>query len=213
MDIEFYGANCVKLKTKETTIVVDDNLEAIGGKTQTTSDSVAVYTSQATKNKTSSSKARLVLDTAGEYEVGDVTVIGTQTRGHMDEEGEETAVVFQFTHGNQTVSVLGHIHPKASDAVQELIGGTDVLMVPVGGNGYTLDATGAASIIKKSEPDVIIPTHYAVDKLSLEVPAAPLDEFMKVVSMTASEPVDSLKLGKSLDGESTQTKLVVLNVK
>ena len=33
MEIEFFGGNCFKLKTKLTTIVVDDNLESLEKKT------------------------------------------------------------------------------------------------------------------------------------------------------------------------------------
>ncbi len=213
MEIEFYGANCLKLKTKEVTILVDDNLTKLGGKTQVSKDNVLVYTNLMLKDETAAEKSRLVIDAAGEYEVGDVTVSGVQTRGHMDEEGSETATVYQFTYGNQTATVLGHIHPNLSDEVQELIGGTDVLFIPVGGNGYTLDATGAASVIKKSEPDVVIPTAYETKGLTNEVPLAPLEEFLKVSSMTADEPIDSFKLGKSTEGDASQTKLVILSAK
>ena len=55
----------------------------------------------------------------------------------------------------------------------------DVLFVPVGGNGYTLDAIGALKIIKKIEPKIIIPTHYADKAIKYEVPQADLDEVMK----------------------------------
>lgn len=213
MDIEFYGGNCLKLKTKEITIVVDDNLKSAGGKMQTAKDNVLVYTQASLIGEAPSEKARIIIDTAGEYEVGDVTVTGVQTRSHMDEKGEESATVYQFTVGAQTVSVLGHVHPDLSDQVEELIGGTDVLILPVGGNGYTLDPTGASSVIKKSEPDVVIPTYYETDGLSFEVPPMPLEEFLKVSSMTPEEPVDSFKLGKTTEGDASQTKLVVLSVK
>ncbi len=213
MEIEFYGANCIKLKTKEVTIVVDDNLSKLGGKTATAKDNVLVYTNTMLHDEKAAEKARLVIDTAGEYEVGDVTVTGLQTRGHMDEEGTETATVYQFTYGNQTVTILGHIHPNTSDEVQELVGGTDAMFIPVGGNGYTLDATGAAGVIKKTEPDVVVPTAYETKGITNEVPFAPLEEFLKVSSMTAEDPEDSLKLSKATEGDASQTRLIVLNVK
>lgn len=211
MDIEFFGANCIRLKTKETTIVIDDNLSMIGGKTITNDKSVLFYTNQTLKDQAATDKARLVIDSAGEFEIGDVTVSGEQTRGHLDEEGDENATVLQFMIDNQTVTILGHVHPDLSEAVVEMIGGTDVLVVPVGGNGYTLDPVAAASIVKKAEPDTVIPTQYEVKQLSYEVPAQTLDEFIKVSSLTANEPVESIKLGK-VDTESSQTKLVVLQV-
>lgn len=212
MDIEFFGANCIRLKTKETTIVVDDNLSKIGGKTITNDKTVLFYTNEHLKDDTASEKARLVIDSAGEFEIGEVTVSGEQTRGHMDEEGKENATVLQFMIENQTVTVLGHVHPELSNAVVEMIGGTDVLIIPVGGNGYTLDPVAATSIIKKAEPGVVIPTQYEIDVLSYEVPAQTLDEFLKVSSLQADEPTESMKLAKA-DTESGQTKVAVLQVK
>lgn len=52
-------------------------------------------------------------------------------------------------YAGQTATFTGHVHPDISDDALELISGTDVLIIPVGGNGFTLDPTGAASIIKK----------------------------------------------------------------
>ena len=213
MEIEFFGANCIRLKTKEAHIVVDDNLSTIGSKTITTDKAALFYTNKELTDASATKQARLVIDTAGEFEIGDVTVTGEQTRSHMDEEGKETATVLLFMVGNQTVTVLGHVHPELSNSVVEMLGGTDVLIIPVGGNGYTLDAVAAASIIKKAEPGVVIPTHYDAKQLKFEVPAQPLEEFIKVASLQAGEPVDSFKIGKSADTESTQTSLVVLQQK
>jgi L-ascorbate metabolism protein UlaG (beta-lactamase superfamily) len=213
MDIEYYGANCFRIKTKGSSIVIDDNLEAIGAKSVTKDKDVVVYTSEMLKDKKALSKARLVLDSAGEYEVGDVSVKALQTRAHMDEEGVETATVYQFLYENMSVIILGHIHPDLSDDVIEMAGGTDVLVVPVGGNGYTLDVVGATNVIKKIEPDAVVPSQYAIKGLNYEVLANPLDEFMKTSGMQSAEPIDSYKVGKSSAELSGQTHLVLINAK
>ncbi|MCA9328471.1 MBL fold metallo-hydrolase, partial [Candidatus Saccharibacteria bacterium] len=156
MELEFFGGNCFRIKTKSTTLVVDDNLSKLGKKSIQSDKTVAFYTSNNVFDERAAAQSRLSFVTPGEFEVGDVTVNGVQARGHMDEEGKLTANVFQFMHGGQTISVLGHVHPDISDEVVELISGTDVLVVPVGGNGFTLDPVGAASIIKKTEPNVVV---------------------------------------------------------
>ncbi|MCA9323474.1 MBL fold metallo-hydrolase [Candidatus Saccharibacteria bacterium] len=213
MELEFFGGNCFRIKTKNTTIVVDDNLSKLGKKSINSDKTVAFYTSKTVLDEKSAAQSRLSFATPGEFEVGDVTVNGVQARGHMDEEGNQTSNVFQFMHGGQTISVLGHVHPDISDEVVELISGTDVLVVPVGGNGFTLDPVGAASIIKKTEPNVVVPAHYDISGVSYEVPAQPLEEFLKVASLTADEPQESLKLSKASEDVGTQTKVVVLKVK
>ncbi len=212
MEIEFFGANCFRIKTKSTTIVVDDNLSKIGGKSIQSDKTVAFYTSAATKDDEAAKKSRLVLESPGEFEVGDVTVKGTQTRAHTDSEEEQTATVYQFMVSGLTVTVLGHVHPNLSDEVLEAVGGTDVLILPVGGNGFTLDKVGAMSVIKSVEPSVVIPSQYEVEGLNYEVPAETLDEFNKVSSFDLGEQVDSYKVTRSADDGKSQTRAVVLKV-
>lgn len=210
MELEFFGGNCFRIKTKNTTIVVDDNLGQIGSKSIQNDKTVGFYTSEITYDEKAASHSRLVIRSAGEFEVGDVTVHGVQARSHMDEEGKRSAQVFQFMHSGQTITILGHIHPEISDEVTELISGTDVLVIPVGGNGYTLDPVGAASIIKKAEPGFIVPSQYSISGLNYEIPALTIDEFAKVMSLNMDDEQPSLKLVKSGDELSTQTKVVVL---
>lgn len=211
MEIEFFGGNCFRIKTKQTTIVVDDNLESLGKKSILGEKTAAFFTSPSIA-RPAKNMSYLTIDTPGEFEVGDVTVKGAQTRAHIDEEGKETATVFQFMHDGQSVSVLGHVHPDMSVATLELISGTDILVLPVGGNGYTIDPVGAASVIKKTEPSIVIPSQYEIKGLSYEVPAQPLEEFTKVASLTYEAPIEVLKLAKLPDDSTAQTKLVVLSV-
>ncbi len=212
MEIEFYGANCFKIKSKQASIVIDDDLDTRGSKNVTKDKDVLVVTNKSIKHDKSSGLARLTLESAGEFEVGDISVQGVQTRGHLDTDEEQTATVFQCTYGGASVTILGHIHPDLSDEVQELAGGTDVLIVPVGGNGYTLDATGATKAIKAIEPDVVIPAYYDESGLTFEVPTAPLDDFVKTSGLNFEEKSDSHKVGKT-SSESGQTQLVVLETK
>ncbi|MCA9328768.1 hypothetical protein KC959_03280, partial [Candidatus Saccharibacteria bacterium] len=66
---------------------------------------------------------------------------------------------------------------------------------------------------KKTDPNVVVPAHYDISGVSYEVPAQPLEEFLKVASLTADEPQESLKLSKASEDVGTQTKVVVLKVK
>lgn len=213
MEIEFFGANCFRIKTKNASIVIDDNLATIGGKTITKETDVAIFTSKLLENEHATKKARLTLDSAGEFEIGDISVKAVQTRAHMDAEVAETATVFQCLYEGTTVTILGHIHPDIADNVIELAGGTDVMIVPVGGNGYTLDAVGAVSAIKKIEPEAIIPSYYDAPELTFEVPAAPLDDFRKASALPEAEQKDSYKVDKPNPDLVGKAHLIVLNIK
>jgi L-ascorbate metabolism protein UlaG (beta-lactamase superfamily) len=213
MEIEFFGANCFRIKTKNASIVIDDNLSDIGGKTITKETDIAIFTSTVLENEKTKTKARLTLDSAGEYEIGDVSVRAVQTRAHMDPEGDATGAVFQCMFEGTTVTILGHIHPDFADDVIEFAGGTDVVIVPVGGNGFTLDVVGALSVIKKIEPEVVIPSQYNIPGFKYEVSAAPLEDFKKASALPETEAKDVYKVGKPDPELVGKTHLVVLNVK
>ncbi len=213
MEIEFHGANCVTIKTKNSSVVIDDNLKSLGKKTVTKATDVALFTNKNLVDESTVSVARLTIDSAGEFEIGDLSIKSLQTRSHMDEASDETANVFQFLYQGTTVTVLGHVHPDVTNDVLEMIGGTDVLVVPVGGNGYTLDVVGANSVIKKAEPDVVIPTHFEDKNLDFPVPASPLSDFVTASGLKSTEPMDVYKVNKPDAELAGSTHLVILNAR
>ena len=78
----------------------------------------------------------------------------------------------------------------------------------MGGNGYTLDGIGALKIIKKIEPKIVIPTHYADQGVSYEVPQQELDAVLQQLSMEPAETVEKLKIKGPAMGDTT--KLIVI---
>lgn len=207
MDLQYYGANCIKITSRKAVVVIDDNLGVLGLKRISKAGDVLAYS---TKHEPVTIEAKLVIDMPGEYEVSDVSVRGIPARSHMDEEGKKTATIFKFMVEDIDVVSLGHIYPELTDDQLEAIGTVDVLLIPVGGNGYTLDPIGALKLIKKIEPKLVIPTHYADSAISYPVPQQELENALKELAMEPRESVDKLKL-KSTDFISDLTQLVVLN--
>jgi L-ascorbate metabolism protein UlaG (beta-lactamase superfamily) len=205
LELQYFGANCVKLSTKTATLVVDDNLASLGLKPVTKPDDIAVFTSQQTKSPQS---AKLAIDSPGEYEVSDVSIQGIAARAHTGEPKTQGSTIFKIVADNIRVGVLGHIHPELSDAQLESLGTVDVLVVPVGGGGYTLDPVEALKLIKKIEPKTVIPTHFADKASKYEVPQLELSEILKELAMEPKETVAKLKLKPADWGEGTQ--LIVL---
>lgn len=203
MDLQFHGANCISLSHKGTRLVVDDNLAQLGGKSVTRPDDVALCT----MHPNDKLEARLTFDGPGEYEVGDVSIIGVAARAHMDEDGFR-ATMFKLIIGEHSVLVTGHVYPELSEAQLEAIGLVDVLMVPVGGNGYTVDPVGALKLIKAIEPKLVVPTHYADKSLKFPVPQQELPAALKELSMEPKETITKLRLKPAELTDVTQ--LVVL---
>lgn len=206
MDIQFYGANCIRLSNKKASLIFDDNLADLGLPAVTKPGEIALFTGIHSEPK---KDVKLVIDYPGEYEVSNVSIRGVATRGHMEEEGERSAVIYRMIMDDLKVVVLGHVYPELSEEQLEAIGMVDVLFIPVGGSGYTLDPVGALKLIKKIEPKLVIPTHYADDKVNYPVPQTSLEEALKTLAMEPRETVDKLKL-KAADLSETM-QLVVLS--
>jgi L-ascorbate metabolism protein UlaG (beta-lactamase superfamily) len=204
VDLQFYGANCLSLTHKGARIVIDDNLADLGAKSVTKPDDVALFTGV----HGAAAPARLTFDSPGEYEVSDVSVVGFAARAHIDEAGTLNASMFKLTAGDVSILVTGHIYPELTDDELETIGIVDLLIVPVGGNGYTIDPVGALKLIKDIEPKLVVPSHYADKALKYSVPQQELSNALKELAMEPKETVAKLKLKH---GElSDLTQLVIL---
>jgi L-ascorbate metabolism protein UlaG (beta-lactamase superfamily) len=127
----------------------------------------------------------------------------------MDEENTARATIYTLEADGARVAVLGHIYPELSEDQLEQIGMVDIVVVPMGNSGYTLDAVGALKIIKQIEPKVVIPTHYADKSINYEVPQVELADALKNLGMEVSETLDKYKYkGTEL---SDTIRLIVLN--
>jgi len=203
MEAEFYGANCIRLRTKSVSVVVDD-YEADKGKIITKPSDVTVFT----KENNQKINSVFSIDQPGEYEVKDISIHGIAARAHTDSEAEKTSTIYRFVINDFRVVVTGHIYPDLSEQQLESIGMVDILFVPVGGNGFTMDSIGALKVIRKIGPSVVVPTHYADKGVKYEVPQAELDEVRKTLSMEPTEELDHLKLKSREFAEGT--KLIIL---
>jgi L-ascorbate metabolism protein UlaG (beta-lactamase superfamily) len=204
MDLQFYGANCVTLSVKNTRIVVDDNLAELGGKSATKAGDIALFTGAHGNSK---AEVKLSVDLPGEYEVSDISIMGIAARAHLDEKGLN-ATMYKITSGDTTVLVTGHIYPELSEKQLEAIGIVDVMLVPVGGSGYTLDPIGALKMIKAIEPKVIVPTHYDEKGLNYPVPQVELSAALHDLAMEPSETTTKLRVKPA--ELSDVTRLIVL---
>jgi L-ascorbate metabolism protein UlaG (beta-lactamase superfamily) len=206
MELQFYGANCLRLTTKKATVVVDDNLADLGLRTVTKPDDISLRTSA---KLVPAHEARFSAEMPGEYEIAGAVIHGVAARAHMDKENEQTAVIYTVEADDIKVAIIGHIYPELSEDQLEQIGLVDIAVIPVGNSGYTMDAVGALKIIKAIEPKVVIPVHYADKALKYEVPQAELAEALKTLGMEAAETLDKYK-PKIVELTDT-TRLIVLN--
>ena len=205
MDIQFYGANCVALSTGKVRVVVDDNLIDLGGKAVLKAGDIALYTAA---HSLPEQEVKMIINGPGEFEASDVSVYGIPMRAHIDEEKQTNSTMYKIVANDIKVLVTGHIYPEISESQLEAVGVVDVLIVPVGGNGYTLDPVGATTLIKEIEPKLVIPVYYDDSTLKLPMPAQGLDQALQGLGMEPRERTAKLKVKSSDLGETVQ--LVVL---
>ncbi len=205
MELQYFGANCLRITTKRAAIVVDDNLSSLGLKPITKPTDISLHSFA----QAAAAASRFTANTPGEYEISAVLIHGIAARSHSDEPGQKSAIIYILSADNLKLAILGHIHPDLSEEQLEQIGLVDVAVVPVGDSGYTLDGAGALQVIKKIEPKIVIPTHYADKALKYEVPQVELAEALKNLAMEPLETVDKYKPNRA-DWTDT-ARLVILN--
>jgi L-ascorbate metabolism protein UlaG (beta-lactamase superfamily) len=177
----------------------------LGQKSVTKPGDIVLYTGEA---HGSPKDAKITIAGPGEYEVSNISITGIAARSHMDEDSKSSATMFKVVIGELSVLFVGHVYPSLSDTQLETIGMIDVAVVPVGGNGYTLDAIGALKIIKDIEPKIVVPTHYDEKGFNFEVPQQTLEQAVQALGMDIKETTTKLKLKPTELAETTQLIVV-----
>lgn len=176
-DIEYKGAGSVIISTKEARVVVDPKLSLFGLKDVQTKGSVELLTEE--RFVVNDEDAILVIDSPGEYGVDGFDITGVAARRYIDREDEVMiATMYRVVIGDMRIGIVGNIDKKLSDEQLEGLGVIDLLILPIGGGGYTLDAVDAAKVIRMIDPKVVIPVHYADSALRYEVPQDELQLFI-----------------------------------
>ena len=176
-DLEYKGANAVVLTTKQATVLFDPNLSIVGLKDIMHKGAVEITTEESFK--VLNDDLRVLIEGPGEYEVADLSIRGIPASRHIDTNDKKAATIYRLEIGDIRIGVLGNIAPNLSDEQRESLGVVDVLVIPVGGGGYTLDATSASILVRHIDPKVVIPVHYADTALKYEVPQDVLETFVK----------------------------------
>jgi L-ascorbate metabolism protein UlaG (beta-lactamase superfamily) len=192
-DIEYKGANAVIFTTKKLKVVVDPGLDIAGHKDVAVKDSVVLLTEDRLRPK--SNDYRLLFDGPGEYEVGDVSIVGVAARRNIDAEDQgKASTIYRLTIDDTKIAVLGNIAPKLDDDQLEAIGMVDIVVVPVGGGGLTLDSKDAAAIVRQIEPKAVVPVHFDDPALKYEVPQEKADLIVTELSAGVIEAGPKFKL-------------------
>ncbi len=214
MDVTWLGHGCFRLRGRGAAVVTDPYPPTIGLKlARMDADLVTV-----SHDHDDHSYTQVVRDGAyevrgpGEYEVAGVSVIGLPTY-HDAEKGAKRGrnTVYLIEIDDVRICHLGDLGHKLDDVEAEAVAAPDVLLVPVGGR-TTMNGELAAEVVRQLEPRYVVPMHYAIAGLKVELDS--VDRFLKEMGVAAavSEPQPKLSVQKSSVSEF-ETKVVVLEPK
>ena len=210
MEIVWYGLSCFRLKDRHhATIVTDPYHGKVGLPQLKLKGDVVTISHDATGHNNSSavSGRRRELSGPGEYEIGNVFITGIATVGEANKNGN---ILYLFDYGGLTIAHLGDMFEVPSQTQIEALEQVDILLVPAGG-GSSLNAAKAAELVSMLEPGVVIPMHYKIPGLKLDLEG--VDRFLKEMGVNDPLEEDSLKLSKSNVTEETQVVLLSPRIK
>jgi L-ascorbate metabolism protein UlaG (beta-lactamase superfamily) len=210
MEITWFGLACFRLTERNLATVVTDPYDCqVAGyePLKLRADVVTVSHEAPGHSYTSGVKGYShVINTPGEFEIGNVFITGIQTNGYGKNDVDEPRnTLYVFDYEGVTVAHLGDLRRVPSQTEIEALGTVHIVLVPVGGGGG-LNAAKAAEVVSLLEPGFVIPMHYGTSACNLKL--APLSKFLKEMGLGSINPQPSLKVTKSMIPE--ETRVVVL---
>ncbi len=221
MQLHWYGQSFFKINTKnqkgeDVVIAIDPYHKNYGLKTPSKfgADILLISHDHPDHNNiqlikgTGLSPEPFVISGPGEYEIKGVMIYGIPSyhdNNQGAERGENTIYLIE-TEGIW-LAHLGDLGQKTLENGQlEQLRNVDILLIPVGGT-YTIDAKDASNIISQIEPRIIIPMHYKIQGLKLNIDG--VNKFVKEMGLKAEEITGKFKIQKK-NLPQEETKLIIL---
>lgn len=208
MELTWYGLSCFRLTERGQAAVVTDpyhnNLGLPALKVR--GDVVTVsHDARGHNNVAAVAGHKHLLTGPGEYEIGGVFITGIATTQQKE---TRRNVLYLFDFSGLTIAHLGDIEKVPNQTQIEALEQVNILLVPVGG-GHSLNAAQAAEFVSLLEPSVVVPMHYQIPKLKLELDS--VERFLKEMGVTEVSEESSLKITSS--GLPDETQVVLLTPK
>ena len=214
MDICWWGHSCFCVREAGVTVVMDPHDSSVDFRLpRTKADIVTVSHHHPHHDDLASIFGEYkLIDGPGEYEIRSVFVTGLATyprrRSTEDTMPPNRNVVFALDFDGLVVCHLGDLANVPDQEQVEALGDVDVLLVPVGGGGDSLNASQAAEVVRRIEPRLVVPMH--CPPMAVEGKGGSIDRFLKEMGGREVLPAELVRISASNLPEETQA--VVLNV-
>jgi hypothetical protein len=145
-----------------------------------------------------------ILTGPGEYEIGGVFISGIGLHD-VEVPSPRWNVSYLFQYNGLTVLHLGDLSHVPDQSTIEALGEVNAVLVPVGG-GNALRAGQAAEVVALIEPHFVVPMHYALPGLNIELDS--VEKFIKAMGISKVQEEDNLKITSGMLPEQPQVILL-----
>lgn len=205
MEITWYGLSCFRMtERKHATVVTDPYASSLGlPPLKLKGDVITVSHDAKGHNQPDGvSGYQHVLSGPGEYEIGNVFITGIATPGEVK---SLQNIIYLFDYDGLTVAHLGDMQKVPTQTQMEALEEVSVLLLPVGG-GNSLNAAQASELVSMLEPNIVIPMHYHLPDLRLELDG--VERFLKEMGVTEPKEESVLKISSTNLPEETEIILL-----
>jgi L-ascorbate metabolism protein UlaG (beta-lactamase superfamily) len=211
LSILYHGLSCFEIEAKGNsnggTIVTDPyDTKGVGLRLPRTleADILTISRDNVLHNNKEAVNAKLVITEPGEYEKSGLFVYGIASSAEKNGK-TESSVIYRYEFEDLVAVHLGDLTHGITDEELSHLQNVDILFLPIGG-GEGMDYKKAAEIANQIEPRIIIPMHYKIAGLTLELDG--VDKFLKEYGAKA-ETMTKLKIAKK-DLPQEETKVIIL---
>ena len=200
MDVSFYGANCFLIEVNKSKFLIDPYPKEYSSKQPSFKD-VGCVLRTGMYRATDELSGLFTIDTPGEYEKDSAVIKGIQTVSALSvHDGEEDVNVVFTMHANDLgICIVGNPKTPLSEDILEQISTIDVLLIPVGGGGVSLNPEQAAQVVKQIEPKLCVASHFSQQGISYPVEQLAVKQFF-----------DEMGKGKALEENKLKIKATTL---
>ncbi len=207
MNIAWHGQNCFRISCQpEKGTQVNILLSPFGKETGLKAPRLdaEIIISQDSLAQSEIGEKSFIIRGPGEYDIKGVYIHGIPFK-----QKSAPGILYVIEAENIKICHLGEFNqPQLASEQLELVGETDILMVPVGGE-ETMNPQDALKVMSQIEPKITLPMGYHTP--GLKVKREGVDKFLKALGVKALEPIAKLQIKKKDIGED-EAKVILLSV-
>ena len=207
MIITYYGNQFFKIAQGDTVVAINPPSKESGVNSTKFGSVLALSTTahplyNGFENVTHGENVPFMISGPGEYEVAGILVKGKGTTTHIGGKEYNTAV-YSLVLEDIKIGFLGPIEKPLLAAEYEVLSGTDILFIPIGGEGVLTPAE-ANKVANAIEPKIIIPMDYSNGRMK-----DAMKIFLKETTNGNIEPIEKLTIRRK-EIESKEGDVIVL---